>query len=414
MEDKIIKYQVEVANNEKGCFIPYIGEDYTNGLGAKDTKVKVLVIAPRHYCDASKDPRNRFINLINYSDASGKIPEEALEKNRNKCGCMELTAENCLEKRYNKCPVFKNKLCPLNREKCKIKLIAEEHKDKFKCNDMRNLRCETLIAIKDFLDMEYCEKEESQYIYSHRAGKQYFEQITEFVISSFKPVNEDYKYIWNRLAFSNLIQRYISTNFTNDQEINKKVREEDRNFIKTLIKALAPDVIIATMKCVRNNLKTIVNNLGYQESKEKAKGQFYVYKKSSLCARPDIWKEIFKKCIEECPDYVNSVDYKQYINGVIKGLKNDHGDSMVDVPKNNELLVYLRDLLTTKILKIKSYGKKIDNKLAKNLIPKGLYYNDDKCGSMGSWLRAGIKEDDSKFIEGKNKVKEILIDLNII
>lgn len=43
-------------------FIPYVGSEYESGINKE--KEKVLIIGPRHYCDAINDSRNLIPSLI--------------------------------------------------------------------------------------------------------------------------------------------------------------------------------------------------------------------------------------------------------------------------------------------------------------------------------------------------------------
>ena len=261
MQTDFIKLKREIASNPEGRFIPYIGEQYSSGLGINlKNNPKVLIIGPRHYCDASYSSRN----LLAYMTSQMR---DDLNRNPNatfpadlKVGCIEKTARYCLRDKDNSCPVYlaaENNKCPLARG-CKIRSYAMEE-DGFKCNSSRNLRCETQYAIHEYLNKPSIE--------SARLGLTYFDSITKFLAEEFlhdvthKIKVED---IWKRVAFTNLIQRYIPLKDINfdSKAIGKEIdKDVDINFCKEMIiDSLKPDYIVMTMSCIEYALRTVLSH----------------------------------------------------------------------------------------------------------------------------------------------------------
>ena len=66
---------------------------------------------------------------------------------------------------------------------------------------MRQLRCETLYAIHEYIGKPKME--------SARYGITYFDSITKFIQTQHNSSNREKSFLWERIAFINLIQRYI-------------------------------------------------------------------------------------------------------------------------------------------------------------------------------------------------------------
>lgn len=297
METDYDKLKREIALVPEGRFIPYIGVQYPSGLGlcAKNNP-RILIIGPRHYCDASYSSRNLLANLKN-DDRENLIgnPEATFPLNL-KVGCTESSAKECLKSKHNRCPVYlaeHNKQCPL-KDKCKIRSFAMEE-DGFTCNSVRNLRCETLYAIHEYLNKPTIE--------SARLGLTYFDTIAKFIIEEFhyepnkKAIAND---IWMKVAFTNLIQRYIPLKDTNfdSKTIGRHITQDDISFCKnTIIDNLEPDFIIMTMPCIEDALKTIIKKQYNLHKAYKNRG-WYVYKakksnSSSIKSKWELLCEVF-------------------------------------------------------------------------------------------------------------------------
>ena len=408
-----LEFQVDVANRKEGRFIPYIGKDYEKGLVSKDkdiigrfsrdsdkneTGVKILVIGPRHYCDAQNNIRNRLARLTKKDWESINCGSSTFPPHCLKLGCIEEDAKGCLEHKWNNCPVFRNedaRCCPVSKE-CNIK-------ESFPCDKERNLRCETLIAIKDYLDS-------IRVIESQNVGKHFFNSITNIIDKVYKPKSKDSKYIWSCIAFSNLIQRYISTVFTEDQEISMQVIEDDRMFIQEVIEQLKPDIIIATKNCVKTHLSTVVRNLHYGEWKPYP-DDFYMCENNNKVVDFEKWKEILKVCIEKCHIWKKSSEYNGFINGVINGLKDMKDRHLITMPQMDEVYVCVRKLLTEKIEVGLKAGERVDKTMDKNFSPEGKYYQPNGVTTMAQWLRkykpnSAIQK--KAYEEGKRVLEELL------
>ena len=298
-------------------FIPYIGSKYEEGIiDFKGEPQKVLVIGPRHYCDAAKDDRNLLCNLTDfqwnrliYSETKPVCFPTGLE-----VGCTEISAEKCLSNaKHLCCPVYKSfPQCPI-RTDCKIQDFKPQPAEKkgkdndFKCGGNRSLRCETLFAIHDFLDTDE--------IRSKKLGHTYFGSITDCIFRTLSPgsrkfFNADHslniKAIWAHAAFMNLIQRYIPYSLFSSEKVNgveQRPRQEgimksndiakciepgDEKFALKIIEQLNPTMIILTMKCVNDRLKKYLAKEYYIASPKRS--NFWIYQKISESDSGD-WKD---------------------------------------------------------------------------------------------------------------------------
>lgn len=279
--------QKEILLDSKGRFVPYIGKNYLKGLGNKvKNNYKVLIIGPRHYCDAMYSSRNLLAYLTEQQrkqlKEGGSFPSDI------KVGCVEITPEHCLRDRHASCPVYLNvstKRCPL-RKSCPIYSQCEFLKindNTTICKGNRNLRCETLLAINDYLDIPLIE--------SARLGTSYFDTITFFLNDEFelrytrKELLNNKKAVWESVAFVNMIQRYIPLKGINSEsnKIRVHIKEVDRLFCEQyIIKPLQPDIILLTMECVEKNLTTVLQKNNFECFNINASLNFSVFKRKSL------------------------------------------------------------------------------------------------------------------------------------
>ncbi|MDE7410141.1 MAG: hypothetical protein K2N09_08990 [Muribaculaceae bacterium] len=403
-----LDFQVDVAKREEGRFIPYIGKNYDKGLGSKDkdvigrfgrdsnkneSNVKILVIGTRHYCDARNSSRNLLAFLTKKVREDIICGKSIYFPDNLKVGCIRDSAETCLKDKSNNCPVFRNeetKRCLLSKECFICRNVS--------CNQERNLRCETLIAIKDYLDNRVD-------IETQNVGRIFFDNITNLIVKEFKPSCNGLIDIWSCIAFSNLIQKYISTSFIKDAEINKKVREDDRKFIREVIEQLKPHIIIATNKCVKTHLKTVVKDLHYGEWKDRP-GDFHICEKNDVVIT-DKWKNILKECIEKCPFWKKSSEYKGFLNGVLDELKDKKNNHEIMMPTMKHIHAYVLSLLIEKIKEGLKEGEMVDKYMLKIYDPnKSEPCPEKKVSTIGEWLR---KYDPESIVQlnAYNKGKKI-------
>lgn len=252
-----------IDGNKKGGFIPYIGDKYFNGIDFSGMgKAKVLVIGPRHYCDAGYSSRNFLAYLSEeerkkiYTDKddASKYTIKKLE-----VGCRKHSPNSCLDKEVNgnfKCPVIVNSICPIIEDTncCKIRIgKTGTNDDGINCSGMRQLRCETLYAIHEYIGKPKME--------SARYGITYFDSITKFIQTQHNSSNREKSFLWERIAFINLIQRYIPLkDMYESKDIERQIKKEDIVFAKQMIDYLNPDIIITTMECVKNKLNGILKD----------------------------------------------------------------------------------------------------------------------------------------------------------
>lgn len=239
-------------------FIPYVGSEYESGINKE--KEKVLIIGPRHYCDAINDSRNLIPSLIkaikdgniqinNWQNITLTKDEEIIEESKFvalKIGCLEGSAADCLKNSYVDesfiCPVFEDQQCDLYKDGC-------EYSGKVNCNGIRQLRCETLIAIYDYLHSNETQKTVYQ-ILSAEHGHSYFNSITQYLKRRFKIEDSP----WEKVAFMNLLQRYVPYRGMEENNLYNYTKDTDVFFTLDIIKELSPTYIIVTMKYVANEL----------------------------------------------------------------------------------------------------------------------------------------------------------------
>ena len=239
-------------------FIPYVGSEYESGINKE--KEKVLIIGPRHYCDAINDSRNLIPSLIkaikdgniqinNWQNITLTKDEEIIEESKFvalKIGCLEGSAADCLKNSYVDesfiCPVFEDQQCDLYKDGC-------EYSGKVNCNGIRQLRCETLIAIYDYLHSNETQKTVYQ-ILSAEHGHSYFNSITQYLKRRFKIEDSP----WEKVAFMNLLQRYVPYRGILENDLYNYTQDNDLIFTINTIEKHKPTYIIATMKYVANEL----------------------------------------------------------------------------------------------------------------------------------------------------------------
>lgn len=367
MQENFNKLKREIALNPKGRFIPYIGEQYSEGLGCKQkNNPTILIIGPRHYCDASYSSRNLLAHMTrDMRDALSSNPDATFPADL-KVGCIEKTAKNCLRDKYNSCPVYlatENKECPL-RVNCQIRSYGMDEVG-FKCEKSRNLRCETLYAIHEYLNKPSIE--------SARLGLTYFDSITRFLMEEFL-VNEErpikVKNIWKKVAFTNLIQRYIPLKDINfdSKTIGKEITDADIIFCKKMIiEKLKPDYIVMTMSCIEYALKTVISD-DYESFKIYKNRGWYIYKLISDNTQPIVseWEVICNLFFENYTYPASSIEFGEEIYNLIEVLDRDASTS-------GEPLKSRKRIIRTKILEI------IRTKLKKRLPQKPKYAGSIKC-----------------------------------
>lgn len=253
---------------DQHAFIPFIGNEYDSGVN--EEKEKVLIIGPRHYCDAMNDSRNLIPSLIKVIK-EGKMPTKVIEDGKMsktilkknitltndieridktnvtlKIGCLKGSAADCLMKSYGDepfiCPVFEDQQCVLPKDVC-------EYSGKVNCNGIRQLRCETLIAIYDYLHSNEIQKTVYQ-ILSAEHGHSYFNSITQYLKRRFKIEDSP----WKKVAFMNLLQRYVPYRGMEEINLYNYTKNTDVFFTLDIIKELSPTYIIATTKYVADEL----------------------------------------------------------------------------------------------------------------------------------------------------------------
>lgn len=240
------------------AFIPFVGNKYVSGIN--DKKEKVLIIGPRHYCDAINDSRNLIPSLIkaiknghinthDWQNITLTKDTEKIEDSKFvelKIGCLKETANGCLKKSYTEkkfvCPVFEKQVCDLFTDGCK-------YSSKVNCNGIRQLRCETLIAIYDYLHSNETQKTVYQ-ILSAEHGHSYFNSITQYLKKRFNIKDS----AWEKVAFMNLLQRYVPYRGMEENNLYNYTKDTDVFFTLDIINKLSPTYIIATTKYVANEL----------------------------------------------------------------------------------------------------------------------------------------------------------------
>ena len=391
----------KVALIPEGRFIPYIGELYDEGLGSKSkNNPRILIIGPRHYCDASYNSRNLLANMTDKQREKLIGNPGATFPPNLKVGCIETSAKQCLKLKHDQCPVYvakHNRSCPISR-KCKIQSSAEKEGG-FQCKSSRNLRCETLYAIYDYLNRPSIE--------SARLGMTYFDSIAKFIIEEFNYVPSKKaiaKEIWEKVSFVNLIQRYIPLKDTNfdSKTIGRHIEQEDIYFCKhTIIDNLNPDFIILTMPCIDDALKTILKKEYEQHKVYKNRG-WYVYKakKTRLTIKKSKWEVLCELFLQGYNFPASSIAFGEEIYNLAEVLTKDgltSGEPLKRRAKN--IRAKILDTIWIKLKKTKTppaYTNSV----------KCLNYNlelEDGESKMRKWISNAHKG----IVEQPNKKHEI-------
>lgn len=314
----------KIALDPEGRFIPYIGELYDSGLGPKgaNNNPRILIIGPRHYCDASYSSRN-LLAYVSDDMRQGFIGKSGATFPPNlKIGCVKDSPKECLKSEHDCCPVYlaKGQTCPLWGE-CKVRNQGVKE-DGLACRKYRNLRCETLYAVHEYLNRPSIE--------SARLGLTYFGSIAEFIIEEFhyEPNKKNQALdIWEKVAFMNLIQRYIPLKDINfdSKTIGRHITDDDIFFCKkTVINILTPDFIIMTMSCIEDKLRTILEN-DYELHKAYKNRGWYVYKskKSDLESIPSHWELLCEEFFKDYKFPSTSITFGEEIYNLVDVMCND-------------------------------------------------------------------------------------------
>lgn len=359
MADKYAKLQYDFAISEEGRFIPYIGKDYEDGLLCEYEKLKILIIGPRHYCDAKYNSRNVLIRKPS-SGKKSKLKSGQLFPNNYEVGCTKRTPEECLKietkicsEQINvesMCPVYKYTICPIIRN-CNI-----QTKFGMKCKS-RNLRCETLYAIAEFLKKPNIE--------STRLGISYFGQITEFIIKHFRPNGYDINRIWQRVAYFNLIQRYIplkDINYNSDR-IERRIKDYDINAARDIIHKLIPDVIITTMLCVSKKIQGILTEFGYSAVNKFDGYGYMLFRKNTfiLTSQKPEWQEDLNRLVSDYQFPDISYKLREEICEIVKKIRDTYRSQIHGRSAENEIRKYVRQLFVKKIKDADNVSSSIRN-----------------------------------------------------
>lgn len=348
-----------MANNTEGRFIPYIGALYNDGICVDDSHLKILVIGPRHYCDAIYNSRNVLVDLSDTPKAYSKLRTGEPFPREFIVGCVKVKSDKCLKNEADTgfiddgrkwCPVFKNKSCPIKRN-CALK-----NKLKISCNGKRILRCETLYAVSEFIGKPKFE--------SARLGMSYFGRITQFLNKQFR-LSMSSRDVWERIAFFNLIQRYIPLQNINfdSEKIREKIKKEDIMAGERIISELTPDLILTTMTCVSKSMTKIFVKHGYVKNIHHEGYDYDVYYKDSL--KIDVIKPEWQECLDSLVrDYLfpdMSYKLREEILGIVQYTLNTYGAEIHGRSAENEVRKYVRRAFVEKIKNAANISTSIRN-----------------------------------------------------
>lgn len=289
--------------------MPYIGKKYLN---PKYHYYKILVIGPRHFCDAIYDTRN-FLALKRdeFNEYIGKNATVNIEIGCNRDCASECLKDESIKNSYNRddwrCPVYKKMgPCPLgSHSKSTRKLncpFVNFEDDSKKCDQQRHLRCETIISIADYLSSS----SKKNIVESKGRGKPYFEGITDFIHRKLNlnkeklPSKND---TWEFICFMNLCQRYLPFYGIGNEPKHLspllEAHKDDLSFCEKVIEKLEPEIIIYTNPSVENVLKTIFERNGYEKYSVSGESDFGIYSKLTL--GEEKWKEDVERMFESFP-----------------------------------------------------------------------------------------------------------------
>ncbi len=337
MNTEYLKLQKSFARDKRGRFIPYIGKEFDKGLN----KNRIVIVGPRHYCDGINNSRNVLIGLSDIlSDKKKKKSLESGKQHDFEVGCIEENAEKCLRQEgKSPCPVYKDKTCLLKSD-CQIKGVLG-------CDGKRNLRCETLYAINEFINEPKIE--------SMRLGILYFTQITDFIRSHLKIVQGSSSQIWERVAFFNLIQRYIplmGIHFDSNL-IRNKIQNEDIKTGMDLIKKLNPDIVITTMPCISSVLNKELNEIGYKgRICDRILGyNLYCRESLQLYEEKYEWQVQMDRLIDEYTLPIYSRELRKFARELSYQIYFQYGSKIKGKSPENEIRKYLHSIISDKINK---------------------------------------------------------------
>lgn len=409
ISDEIIRLQAKIANDKEGRFIPYIGPNYQKGITLNTLgNQKILVIGPRHYCDARHDSRNLLCNLTS-------IQKEQLFKQHHPVfpdslavGCIQDKALECLKKKHDSCPVYRSPeylFCPLSG-KCKIK-------ESFNCNEKRNLRCETLFAINDFLKPDIIE--------SKKLGIIYFQTITEFINKIYKPVSEKHRFVWEHIAFMNLIQRYVPHMKIDETRFNNKDRKkfingmvdsesllanyierEDVEFTLGIIKSLKPDIVILTMDCLYISLNRKLNGLYYTLEHRDPILKYYSFRKSNETEVDSVREKKVYQIIETIVgNYIIPLKTRQFAADLNKIIAAVFDYKILDMFNRHYKLSHIRKMIfESLIVKLKKNSSDIGTSILKlKWVDCAIRDNIDQntLESFRIWLKQRTKDASNEY-----------------
>lgn len=432
---------VKEVRNDEGCFIPYVGVHYEKGIPYRHSKdIKVLIVGPRHYCDAAYNSRNVLSGLSD--EERGELRQETKSHQdvvanfdtmnnkeiRFKPGCVLDNAKFCLTAEAHsefRCPVFKDELCPISGT-CKYQIndITDCHNNIIglvNCAQKRQLCCETLYAIYEFLHQPLIE--------SSRLGNNYFATVTNHLIKHLHFEKDSQKYsieeIWDKIAFMNFIQRYVPLlNCSTSKEIEKHIDYSvDCSFLSRVVDALKPDVIIVTMECVYIQISVYIEENNKKQNKQNKidltdyslqddmTSLFYVFKRKSNVILSTIKEKyvdvLFEKdCMLESfnskQEKIKSSNLAAFIIGMIGGLTElistmQEKESAIDGVKKrkiSDIEAYIKRTIIERFLKyldeIQEDDKDDNNKKLKNYLK-----TDPNCPNFLRKLKEKKKKEEN-------------------
>lgn len=369
----------EILNDKRGRLAPYIGKKYDEGLPIQGNKgKKLLVIGPRHACDGIYNSRNILAYLtgdIRKKLQSGQSFPESL-----KVGCVKTDPKDCLKE--DSCPVFlnpQNKKCP-QEKKCGIKKI-QKVTDDFYCKGERKLRCENILAVNDYINDPVIE--------SGRRGQLYFQRITDYLSSLINSKSKVGKgELWNHVSFINMIQKFIPFNgiYDNSNKINGRIDNEDREYAQQIVDKLNPDVILMTMKCVRDSLHDLLIGCGYEEAIYNRNLDYYLYARKKNDVIPEWHNEIIK--------YFNNYNYPKRVREfgldlkvLINGLKKSHHGELSKKSWRRHVHEFLCDIFSEEAVEEKRYDflEKFPSTYRKRFCFQK--ETENRAESMRDWLK---------------------------
>lgn len=360
MNEQYLQLQLSIANHPEGRFVPYIGKSYEKGLNINNNHLKILIIGPRHYCDAMYNSRNILVDLNDNRDNYLKLITGKPFPADFRVGCTKMSANKCLKNEAdpsfkdgcekNRCPVFNNKACPIKKN-CAIKNRLE-----IGCEGKRILRCETLYAIAEFVGKPKFE--------SARFGMSYFAQITQFLSKQFH-LKLSLKEIWSSVAFFNLIQRYIPLHNINfdSEKIGEKIKNYDVAIAEEIISVLKPNLIITTMPCVTKSLNKRLIKHGFNHNTHFEGYDFDLYFRETYqieFLKPK-WQEYLDSFVSNYTVPDMSYRLREDIINVVKYTLKMYEADISGRSAENEVRKYIRRAISDKIHNVENISSSIRN-----------------------------------------------------